>query len=174
MKTTGITATIICGFLLILSIIGGITGEYQYERDYKSFWDLADKASTIPQKAQYVDKFVDALANAGMDGKYNAIFLTTPDNSFDRNFEALKSLQLRLHEIELMGVTSFEYQTAMQQITGQEQGEAENMLDVFNGIWWKTHHFLLWDWICLVQVVIILGIGLIYPVSCMVRDFNEY
>ncbi|MCX6749883.1 MAG: hypothetical protein NTZ83_00325 [Candidatus Pacearchaeota archaeon] len=119
---------------------------------------MADKSSTIVKKSEYLDKFVGALEKGGFERKYNAVFLKTPDNSFDQNFEALKSLQKRLHEIQDMDVSSFEYQTAMQQITGQEQGEAQEMMKVFRGIWWKENHLLLWNWICLVQVILSCGV----------------
>ena len=154
---------VLLAFVLVVGIgdiANGIYGNYQYTRDFESYWQLADKASTIPQKSEYIDKFVSAIESGGFAGKYNALFMNTPDNSFDKNLEALKSLQGRLHEIEKMDITSFQYQTAIQQITAQEQGEAKNMLDVFSGIWWKEHHFWLWDWIAFCQItgIILLGI----------------
>jgi hypothetical protein len=145
---------------LIVSLIGfictitmDIVGSYQYERDYQSYWNLADKASTIEQKAEYIDKYVNAIENGDMSG-YNAIIFTTPDNSFDQNLIALKSLQGRLHEISKMNVNSFEYQTAISQITEQEQGEAYKMIKTFEGIWWKCHYILLWDWIGTLTIAI--------------------
>ena len=36
----------------------------------------------------------------------------------------------------------------------QEQGEAQAMLNVFKGIWWKENYILLYSWICLIQVII--------------------
>lgn len=158
MKKLGIILTVIGLVLIILNIIGGVVGSYQYENKVKSYWELADKSSTVIKKAENIDKFVQALENSNFNGKYNAIFLTTPNNSFDLNFEALKTLQQRLHEIKDMDVTSFEYQTAMQQITEQEQGEANGTLSVFKGIWWKEHHFLLWNWVGVVQIIICSGI----------------
>jgi hypothetical protein len=134
----------------------GIYGHYEYNKTYSSYWSLAEKASTIPQKSIYIDKFVSALENSGMNGKYNAVFLETPDNSFDDNLEALKTLQTRLTEIQLMDPKSFEYNTAISQITAQEQGEAHSMLKVFSGIWWKTNHFMLWNWVCGINVVIVI------------------
>jgi len=155
MKTTGIILVIVFTILSVIDIIGGISGTYQYEKTIQSYWSLADKASTIPQKEEYISKFVVALEESNLRGKYNEIFLKTPDNSFDLNLDALKTLQQRLKEIETMDVTSFEYQTAMQQITGQEQGEAENMLMVFSGVWWKENHILLWDWILAINIIIV-------------------
>jgi hypothetical protein len=154
MRTFGIILIVLASFVLALDITFGVYGNYQVNRDVFSYWSLADKASTIPQKSEYIDKFVSALESKGYEGTYNAIIFTTPDNSFDRNLEALKSLQLRLHEVETMDVTSFQYQTAIQQITAQEQGEAHAMLCVFKGIWWKNNYFFLWDWICSVQVLL--------------------
>ncbi len=140
-------------------IVADVRGEYAYEASIASYWSLADKSSTITQKSQYVDKFVEALERQGLQGKYNAIIYPTPDNSFDRNMEALKSLQGRLREIQTMNPASFEYQTAMQQITGQEQGEAKAMLNVFEGVWWKEHHLALWDWVYVLQVLSLFVLG---------------
>jgi hypothetical protein len=155
-KRFGITLFVISLVLAIIMIGKGVLGWYEYNKTYKSYWNLAVKASTIPQKTIYVDKFVIALENSGMNGEYDAVFLETPDNSFDKNLEALKTLQTRLQEIQLMDPKSFEYNTAISQITAQEQGESNSMLTVFSGIWWKTNHFMLWDWVCAINVCIVI------------------
>ena len=147
MKTIGIVLFIATTLLLIANVYNEIYGNYEYSKKFESSWNLADKASTIPQKAKYVDNFIQAIEGGGFTGKFNAIFMETPDNSFDENLKAVKSLQGRLHEIYTMDVTSFQYQTAIQQITAQEQGEAKAMLHVFEGIWWKENHFWLWNWV---------------------------
>lgn len=156
MKTLRIllTSFVITASLLLISLM--IISDYQYETKIQSYWELADKASTIEKKSEYIDKFVKALEDSKLNGKYNAIFLTTPDNSFDANLEMLKTLQTRLHEIQLMDIKSFEYQTAIQQITQQEQGEALNMLAIFHSIWLKDNYILLWDWIFIIEILIIL------------------
>lgn len=43
-----------------------------------------------------------------------------------------------------MDANSFQYNTAIQQITQQEQGEAIDMLSVFQGCWYKENYILLW------------------------------
>lgn len=53
---------------------------------------------------------------------------------------------MRLREIQGMDVNSFEYQTALQQITQQEQGEASAMLEQIKGAWVLGHYWYLWDW----------------------------
>jgi len=155
-KKIGIILIIVSSLLITSDIISGIYLPYKYNNEIKSYWELADKSSTIDKKSEYVDKFVNALEESGLKGQYNAIIFKTPDNSFDYNFEALKSLQLRLHEIKTMDVTSFQYQTAIQQITAQEQGEASNMLREFKGTWFKTNHILFWDWIYMSQVALLI------------------
>jgi hypothetical protein len=79
--------------------------------------------------------------------------------------DILKSLQSRLHQIDTMDANSFQYNTAIQQITEQEQGGACAMLNIFKGCWYKEHYILLWDWIAKLQVIltitiIVAGIGI--------------
>jgi hypothetical protein len=138
---------VILGIILIIGIRGNIMSTYQYERDIESYWSLAEKSSTIKQKAIYVDKFVMSLESSGLVGTYDAIFLETPDNSFDKNLEQLKTLQTRLYDIDTMDVQSFAYNTAIEQITAQEQGEAKKMLRIFEGCWNKAYYWYLWGWI---------------------------
>ena len=121
-----------------------VVADYQFKRDIQAHWNLADKSSSINEKARHMDNYVLALEGIHAEGEYNALWFKTQDNLFDTNMDALKSLQTRLHEISTMDVASFEYQTAIQQITQQEQGEAGEMLSVFRGIWYRHNHPMLW------------------------------
>ena len=170
MRTIGILMLLFASGFFCGNIVSEILGAYQYNRQIGSFWNLAEKASTIVQKSEYIDKFVDAIKNAGMNDDYNAIILKTPDNSFNENFKALISLQGRLHDIQKMDIQSFAYQTAIQQITAQEQGEAKNMLEVFWGIWWKTHHFFLWNWVAFLNYIFVIIVGIFGAVLIAMRD----
>lgn len=162
MKTLGIILIIAAVGVLANMIYMGVVSNYQYSNTIFSNWSLADKASTIAQKAEYMDKFVAALQASGLQGTHSALYFPTPDNSFDQNFYALQSLQGRLHDIQKMDETSFAYQTAIQQITAQEQGEAQNMLDVFEGCWLKVHYYWLWNiWLVLLQVLLIIGLPIV-------------
>lgn len=143
-----------------LPIWRALKADNEYSQTVLYYWSLADKASTIERKAEYVDSFVVALERAGLAGTSNALWLKNPNNSFDANLEALKTLKGRLHQIESMDLKSFEYQTAISQITAQEQGEAKPMLDVFEGCWYLKHHFWFWDWITAITVffwIIVIG-----------------
>lgn len=158
------------GAILLIATLGFAGGmiyqqvhaNYVYENSYFSNWTLADKASTISQKSDYIDKFAAALDESGLHGTNDAIIWKTQDNSFDKNFQALQSLQSRLHEIKTMDESSFAYQTAIQQITAQEQGQAQDMLNVFQGCWYKVHHYWLWNgWLNLLEFLLFFaGIGL--------------
>lgn len=163
-KLIGLVLTLGALTFGVLMIIMAFRASYQYEQDYSSYWSLADKASTISQKSEYIDKFVVALENSGLQGTNDALIWKTNNNAFDTNFQALKSLQSRLHEIKGMDESSFAYQTAIQQITAQEQGEASDMLNVFSGCWYKVHYYWLWNpW--LVIGVIIMGTLLVLTVG---------
>jgi hypothetical protein len=158
-KVLGILLIVIALFLLVFPML---KSNYEYNKEYSSYWHLAEKSSTITAKSEYVDKFVNALEHSGLQGQYDALVFQTQDNSFDKNFEALKTLQARLKEIKGMNVNSFEYQTAIQQITAQEQGEAENMLNVISGCWTKVHYPYLWNlfgFLYLIWWVLIIAVG---------------
>lgn len=160
------SSTILLIVLLVITALDTasvIRANYKYSKKFDSYWSLAEKASSIEKKIEGIDKFVDALAKSGFEGQYDAMYLETPDNSFDENFAALKSLQTRLHEIQNMDVKSFEYQTALQQITQQEQAEAKEMLSVFSGIWYKNNYLYLWGWIGLLNgIFVIIGFFIVF------------
>jgi hypothetical protein len=155
MKTAAWILAVVLFVLTVVMIRGRIVADWEYESTISAPWLLADKASTIPQKTKYIDQFVANLEGLHLNDEHSAIFLTTPNNSFGENLAQLKTLRVRLHEIEKMDVTSFQYQTAMQQITAQEQGEAKNMLSVFEGTWIKAHFWYVWNWIGGVIVVLL-------------------
>ena len=142
----GVFLTVLSLTLLILSICLGVSSEYKFEREVMSYWNLADKSSTLDAKSGYIDKFVKAL-DPNKFAEYNAIFLKTPNNSFVQNLDAVKTLQIRLKTIRQIPEDSFAYQSAIQQITAQEQGEAQAMLKVISGCWYLKNYSILWGWI---------------------------
>lgn len=147
----------VASLILAASWIGSeILANYHYNQSIDSYWELSAKASTLQQKSVYLDKFVEALKDAKLDGTSNALVLKTPSNSFDQNMVALESLQGRMHQIQGMDEQSFAYQTAIQQITAQEQGEASHLTEVFRGCWYLNNHVLLWGWIDLTAWVVII------------------
>lgn len=155
MSKTGPTITlVICIAWLIFSVSMAIHTNYTYTRDIENEWVLADRSSTIEAKTTHIDNFVAALEQSEMNGMYNAVFLTKPENSFDANMEALKSLQARLHEIAGMDPNSFQYNTALHQITEQEQGQAAGMISTFESIYWKNNAIYLWNWIGAICIVL--------------------
>jgi len=141
--------------LALLIFIGfqirsAIMCDYNYENAYGNLWDLADKSSTILEKQKYLSQFAIDLQRGYKHGdfaNYNAIWLKTPNNSFVYNLKALQTLVDRLTQIQQMNPNSFEYNTAIQQITGQEQGEAKPMLKVFEDCYILENYPILWGWI---------------------------
>lgn len=141
---------VFCISLLGIGVSGyqKVISSYEYEDKYSYAWELADKSSTLSEKYKYINEFVLNIENNKSEFADNsALNLKTKESSFEFNLLALKSLQIRLSEISQMNVSSFEYQTAMQQITGQEQGEAKAMLAVLKDCYLKANHFIAYSWI---------------------------
>jgi hypothetical protein len=138
---SGVMVLILAG-----AILADVLAGFAYDKTIGSYWDLSVKASTIQKKSEYLDQFVSAIEGARL-AEYDAVFLKTPNNSTAQNIVALKSLQGRMHAIIGMDENSFQYQQAMQQITGQEQDEAKDMLETFCGAWYLENHPFLWGWI---------------------------
>ena len=130
----------------IIWIVYEVRASYDYDNTIGSYWSLGIKASTLQQKSTYLDQYVGALEAQHLEGMYDAAFLKTPDNSYDQNMVALKSLQGRMHQIQGMDEQSFAYQSAMAQITAQEQGQADHLTSTFEGCWFLRNNSLLWGW----------------------------
>lgn len=144
--------------ILFALVIGSVwlsyVPDYRYDRQFAYTWNLADKSSTLEAKAEYVTKFVETIeTNRQFFADYNAVWLGTPDNSFEQNLTALKTLRTRLNEIKGMDPNSFQYQAAIQQITGQEQGEAWHMLGTLRGCWILENHPFAWKWIAILLLL---------------------
>lgn len=162
-KITG--TALVLGSIIVAVVVSfiGINAYVSFNREIGSNWDLAVKASTIEQKKEYIDRYVAAFENKGFEGEHDAWFFPTPSNSFDENYKALKSLQTRLNEIKDMDPNSFEYQTAIQQITGQEMDEAGSMTSVLTNVWLKENaSFVYYGWVffLLVGAIIAFFIGI--------------
>lgn len=156
------TVLILIGLAILgRQFVADIGANYRYEKKYTQLWELSDKSSTIPAKQQYITQFVATLKTGRTNGEFadhNALFLKTPNNEFDANLKALETLAGRLNEIQGMDPSSFQYNTAIQQITAQEQGEAHQLLSVFQGCWRLNNCFTLWQWVG----GIIVGIGVLF------------
>lgn len=136
--------------IIIVFAALSVMAKYNFENNYLYLWNLADKSSTIEAKQEYIEEFSNKL-RAGITNedfsKHNAIFLKTPDNQLENNVRALETLADRLEEIQGMNPNSFEYNTALQQITSQEHGEAGNMIGVIKGCYVLSNYVLVWNWI---------------------------
>ena len=147
------------GVLFALSRIAYRTyANYVYENGIASNWILAERASTIKQKSEYMDKFILALEKSDLRGTNSNLILQTPATSFNENLKALQSLQKRLADISGMDENGFAYQTAIQQITAQEQGEAHGVLDNISSCWKRVHFYTLWNPVIVIIFVIIQAI----------------
>lgn len=155
MKAVGFFLLGLAILLGVLMAVAAVRADYEWKNEYASSWSLADKSSTLRDKASHIEAFVSRLEASGLTGSHDAAIFKTPDNSFDKNMDALRSLRSRLREMQEMDPTSFAYQTAMQQVTEQEQGEAGDMIGTIRGCWMKRTHPTLWGWW---NILIVLGL----------------
>lgn len=178
-KNTKIATVLLSTSILlgIYQIKNLIIGNYRFEKDYLQLWELSDKTSTISAKQKYISEFVLSLENGYKKGdfsSFNALFLKTPNNSFEANLNALKTLSQRLIEIQEMDPKTFEYNTAIQQITAQEQGDAHNLIGVIKGCYFLNNYFIVWNWVgvCLGLIVgfgiFICGMWLLFELYCLI------
>jgi hypothetical protein len=144
---------------------------YEYRNEVSSYWTLSERASTIAQKSEYMNKFVDALTKAKLEGTNANLIMQTPQSEFNENFKAVKSLQARLADISKMDETSFAYQTAIEQITKQEQGEAEQLLCEIKSCWLRVNWPTLWNPIVFCVCIVVQLILLAAPFKSGVVEF---
>lgn len=164
--------TILLVIALSLVLVFGVlihvmSAHNEYSREAGSYWDLATKAATIEQKSEYVTKFAQQFRDKGYEGQHNALFFPSPNNSFDENYKALLSLEDRLAEIQMMDPQSIQYQSAIQQITEQEQDGAYEMIGELRGIWFMNNHYMCWLFWPFFILFIIGLIGLIVSVTAL-------
>jgi len=143
---------------LVIASVSLISIDYAYSNEFESHWNLGVKASTIQLKRENIKKFYDnIISHKHQFRDSSAVFMRTPDNSLDQNLVALKSLVDRLDKISGMDENSLAYQTAMQQITGQEQDEASSMLRVFERCY-AQNKSILFSWLG----ALLVGLGFIF------------
>jgi hypothetical protein len=168
MRTIGIIIALIGLGSCSLQIRQTLRADYNWQNNYANHWYLADKSSTIEAKQKQIKLFVNSLEEGNRVGQFashDALIYQTPNNDFRSNITALETLSQRLDEIKTMNPASWEYQTAIHQITEQEQGEAHDMLDVFRGSYRLAVYPWVWDYLGLLYgsiefLVFAFGLGL--------------
>jgi hypothetical protein len=148
LRWLGIVLAIVGAVWGILLIIYSVKAGYEYNNQIYSYWSLYTKAATLQAKSQYFDQYVQAIENAHLSGN-NALMFKTPDNSYTQNFATLQSAQQRLHEVQTIDPTSFQYSQTLSQVAAS--GTAT--LNVFEGIWYLKNYPFIWGWPKLVEVI---------------------
>jgi hypothetical protein len=171
MKSTGIILLVAGLAFAITRGVMRMSAGAEYTRLAKNYWAMADRASTIKQKSEYMDKFVKAVGSMALEGYNSDLLYPTQKGDFNENFKALKSLQSRLHEISAMDESSFAYQTAMHQITEQEQGQADEMLSVIHECWGRKNYYTLWNPVLSITFFLIQGLMILIGGVALFEDF---
>lgn len=151
--------SVVCfGFWCFLFISHGI----QANNEFVGYWQIASRSSTIEKKSEYLDKYIAAIEKLKLNEGYSAIIFRKYNNYMPNNYDAIKSLQKRLHEVKGLDVKSFAYQTAIQQITGQEWDEADELVGEFEYKYYNEHSLYVrgaYDWISLFGFIYMFLIG---------------
>jgi len=151
----GILLLLIGAILAGILIQQGVKEHYDFKTNYKSYWELSDRSSTLQAKEQYISQFVEQInLNKDKFAEYNAVIFKTPQSGFENNLKAVETLRDRLISIQGMNETDFAYQTAIQQVTEQEQGEAQSMLSDIEGCFTLKNYPIIWEWYGLIVLVV--------------------
>lgn len=123
---------IAAGVILWLAFLvcGTYSYTYRYDVAIGQHARLADDASTASKKLEYLEKYVGAVGEHITRNDARFIF-KRERLTRDVQLEVLQTLVQRLGEAAKMDPQSFEYQTAMQQLTTQE---FDHVLYAINGI----------------------------------------
>lgn len=160
---------IVCSALILfvaifcaVSISQCVSASMEWNERVGYAWDMADKSSTLTEKSKYIDEYISRLKDVEHE-EYGAIVYKIKSNRYDLNLKALETLGQRLKQVQKLDVNSFAYQTAIQQITAQEQGEAQNMIKVFYNAfilkkyWWAFSTVQAWVWVIFTIVFLVCG-----------------
>ena len=142
-------ASLACGLIYAL---------YSYNVNVSQYVQLADDASTATQKLVYLQKYEEAIHKH--IARNDARFIFTRERwTRDKQLEILATLQTRLQEAAAMNPLSFEYQTAINQITGQEFDHAlQDINKIIEDCWFRQSGlaiFCLWfQWILTIPMFV--------------------
>ena len=142
----------------------GVYSSYFYDVKISQFVKLADDASTADKKLEYLLKYENAIRSFIWNNEARYVF-KRERLTRDKQLEIIGTLVQRLTEAKTMNPVSFEYQTAMSQITGQEFNHTLADIDsIIHDCWLRQSAFAvfcLWfAWIpCLLGILI--GVGLL-------------
>jgi hypothetical protein len=139
-----IVITVIAGFsLLFLMLATNAYINYKWKCEAEQYMLLADDASTADIKLLYLRQYRRAIEQKVTRNDARYIF-TQERLTRDAQLGVLATLICRLEQISTMDAKSFEYQTAMQQVTGQEFDHAMTDVDgVFKDCWRRQS---IWRW----------------------------
>ena len=115
----------IIGLIVFVTILAGTFLDslflgYPYNANIGSYFDLSDKASKLDTKLDYLKQYSNALVESGLNEGQSTVFFQTKETSLEENYKVLQSLIERMEETKEMEINSFEYQTAIKQITEDE------------------------------------------------------
>lgn len=117
---------IVIAIMAILAILLGVAVNgayqqnvwgYQYQNDVQQYFEKADRSATLKDKAQAFDQYVVALEKENLtQGKSTMWPWPHATSDLGYNFQIVKTLQTRLHEVQNIDPNSYAYADQNRQI----------------------------------------------------------
>ncbi len=140
---TFVTIILVMAIVLFMGIGTSIMTVYGFSKNVSQHLSLADDASTASAKLKHLNDYRVAVETVIQRNDARYIFKQR-QYTRDAQLEILATLITRLEDLESMEPKSFEYQTGMGQITGQE---FNHVLGRINSIFWDCHRKeTIWRW----------------------------
>lgn len=140
--------------MMVLSVVSWIIRVYQYDRNIGQYLKLADDASTAQSKLGYLIQYRNAVDKNVLEE--NAAYVFKQEQyTKSRQLKIVDTLVSRLQDMQIMNPTSFEYQQAMYQVSGQEFDHTlQRIDDIFEDCFiregvWGFLLILIW-WVILI------------------------
>jgi len=110
---------LIAGYITVFTV-NSIRNGYMWENTVNSYFELADRASSIDKKLEYLKQYRAALMEKGLNAGQSRYVRPTPASDLSNQMIILDTLIIRMEDAQKLSSSSLEYQQAIKQITTDE------------------------------------------------------
>jgi hypothetical protein len=140
-----IAIIVLCSIILLGGIATCVSAHYSYSLNVGQYLNLADDASVAAVKLDHLREYRVAIQKT-VQRNDARLWFTQRQYTRDAQLEILDTLITRLEQMSQMDPKGFEYQTAMQQVSGQEFDHTLNRIDGIFWDCWRRESAWRWFW----------------------------
>jgi hypothetical protein len=140
-----ISLIVLCVVLVLAGCGTCIRAEYGYSVSVNQYLNLADDASVASVKLDHLREYKAAIQETIQRNDARYLF-KQQQYTRDAQLRILDTLITRLDEMSQMDPKGFEYQTAMQQVAGQEFDHTLRRIDCIFWDCWRRESAWRWFW----------------------------